>query len=118
MYVFLWVFILANIKSIIGQNLKEIIEWNSLDYLFPNSYIRQQALQNGQFVPNNGVPIDIDVDWHKSRIFVTIPRFKSGIPVTFGKLVAAMSENFTPITANFSRGDSLPNYKKYRLIFR
>lgn len=37
-------------------------------------------------MPGNGVPIDVDVDYRDigSRIFVTIPRFTTGIPVTFG----------------------------------
>ncbi|XP_031623118.1 major royal jelly protein 2-like [Contarinia nasturtii] len=88
MHVILWVFILANIKSIVAQNLKGVAEWGSLDYVFPPPHSRQQAIQSGQFVPNNGVPIDIDIDYRSdnlpSRIFVTIPRFTTGIPVTLG----------------------------------
>lgn len=70
-----------------SRNLKVVAEWGSLDYVFPQPQIRQLAIQNGQFVRNNGVPIDVDVDYKDnlpSRIFVTIPRFTTGIPVTLG----------------------------------
>ncbi|XP_055316182.1 protein yellow-like [Sitodiplosis mosellana] len=70
-----------------SRNLKVVAEWDSLDYVFPQPHLRQQAIQNGQFVRNNGVPIDVDVDYQEnlpSRIFVTIPRFTTGIPVTLG----------------------------------
>lgn len=89
MNVLWWIFILASVESIAGNNLKGVAEWNTLDYVFPQPFVRQQAIQNGQFVPNNGVPIDIDIDYRgdnlPSRIFVTIPRFTTGIPVTLGK---------------------------------
>lgn len=70
-----------------SRNLKVVAEWGSLDYVFPEPQTRQLAIQNGQFVRNNGVPIDVDVDYKDnlpSRIFVTIPRFTTGIPVTLG----------------------------------
>lgn len=84
----------AKIKSSISHNaikdLKEVAVWSSLDYVFPQPHARQIAIQNGQFVVNNGVPIDVDVDYQTtlpSRIFVTIPRFTVGIPVTLGMYV-------------------------------
>lgn len=70
------------------RNLKVLAEWGSLDFAFPNPIARQSAIQNGLFVQGNGVPIDVDIDYREgpvmSRIFVTIPRFTSGIPVTLG----------------------------------
>lgn len=68
-------------------NLKTVAEWGSLDYVFPDGNSRQAAIRNGQFVRGNGVPIDVDVDYQlnaPSRIFITIPRFTTGIPVTLG----------------------------------
>lgn len=69
------------------KSLKLVAEWSSLDYVFPRPDIRQTAIQNGLFIQGNGVPIDVDVDYQNqfpSRIFVTIPRFTNGIPVTLG----------------------------------
>lgn len=70
------------------QNLKIVAEWKTLDFVFPRPDIRQLVIQNGSFVPENCVPIDVDIDYRDqespSRIFVTIPRFVTGIPVTLG----------------------------------
>lgn len=71
------------------KNLKLVSEWKDLEYAFPTPIARQAAIQNNLYVPGNGVPIDMDVDYREqgaSRIFVTIPRFTTGIPVTFGVL--------------------------------
>lgn len=69
------------------RDLKVVAEWGSLDYVFPRPDIKQAAIRNRQFIQGNGVPIDVDVDYQlnaPSRIFVTIPRFTTGIPVTLG----------------------------------
>jgi Major royal jelly protein len=93
-------------------DLTQIREWKQLDFNFPNARARTEALQRGLFVPQNNFPIDVDVDYRgenesegklswfydsfvvlyfisldpleNSRIFVTIPRFSAGIPVTLG----------------------------------
>lgn len=69
------------------QQLKIVAEWKSLDFVFPTPDVRQTAVRNGYFAQANCVPIDVDVDYQDdspSRIFVTIPRFTRGIPVTLG----------------------------------
>ena len=48
---------------------------------------KQAAIQNGQYIPANTFPIDVDVDYKgplNSRIFITIPRFNVGVPITLG----------------------------------
>lgn len=85
-------FVLASIDQSVGQigglkDLKLVSEWGSLDYVFPRPDVREAAIRNQQFVQGNGVPIDVDVDYQvnaPSRIFVTIPRFTTGIPATLG----------------------------------
>lgn len=72
-----------------GQQLKMVAEWKAIDFAFPGPDDRQLAIRSGHFVPENCVPIDVDVDYQDnspSRIFVTIPRFVTGIPVTFGHI--------------------------------
>lgn len=81
-------FLMLTIIDVVNlKNLKIVTEWSSLDYVFPRPDVKQAAIRNGFFVPGNGVPIDVDVDYQDngpSRIFVTIPRFTAGIPVTLG----------------------------------
>lgn len=62
-------------------------EWSRLDFVFPRPDLRELAIRNGQFVQQNCIPIDVDVDYRDSlpsRIFVSVPRFITGIPATFG----------------------------------
>lgn len=89
------------------KNLKLVSEWKDLEFAFPSPATRQAALQNGQYITGRGVPIDVDVDYRSqgaSRIFVTIPRFVTGIPVTFG-VVTSAGANGGPIIQPY------PNYE-------
>ncbi|KAG5671105.1 hypothetical protein PVAND_001319 [Polypedilum vanderplanki] len=59
-----------------------------MDFQFPTQADRQLAISNGNFVPENIIPIDVAVNYRSplqnSRIFVTMPRFMAGVPITLG----------------------------------
>ncbi|XP_073945288.1 major royal jelly protein 9-like isoform X2 [Choristoneura fumiferana] len=69
-------------------NLRIVRQWAELDFQFPSEAARQDALAKRFYVPGNSVPIDVDVQHRRgalqSRIFVTIPRFDEGRPMTLG----------------------------------
>ncbi|XP_050667032.1 protein yellow-like isoform X2 [Leptidea sinapis] len=70
------------------SGLRIVRQWPELQFAFPSEALRQIAMEKQYYVPGNSVPIDVDV-YHrrspeKSRIFVTIPRFDVGRPVTLG----------------------------------
>ncbi|CAH2106430.1 unnamed protein product [Euphydryas editha] len=71
-----------------AKDLRIVKQWAEVDFIFPNETARQSALTNRFYVPGNSVPIDVDVQHRKgpakSRIFVTLPRFDEGRPVTLG----------------------------------
>lgn len=87
-FVVICIIFFAYSSSGYNQNLKLVAEWKTLDFVFPRVDIRLMSIQNGDFIPGNCIPIDVDVDYQNnstpSRIFVTIPRFVTGIPVTVG----------------------------------
>lgn len=90
------------------KNLKLVSEWKDLEYAFPSPSHRQAAIQSQQYIPGRGVPIDVDVDYRiqgPSRIFVTIPRFTTGIPITFGVVTSAGASG-GPIIQPFPNYDS------------
>lgn len=93
-----WVVVSAQGRG--GANdFKLVSEWRDLEYAFPTPQLRQAAISSGQYVAGNGVPIDVDVNYRTgraSRIFVTIPRFTTGIPVTLG-VVSGNSANNGPL---------------------
>ncbi|CAH0719372.1 unnamed protein product, partial [Brenthis ino] len=70
------------------SSLRVVKEWPELDFVFPSDADRQVAIDKRYYVPGNSVPIDVDVHHRnspeKSRIFVTIPRFDEGRPMTLG----------------------------------
>lgn len=61
-----------------------VYEWRQLDWEYPTFLDRQRAILNGEFIPINNVPLGID-RW-RSRLFVTLPRWKNGIPASLASL--------------------------------
>lgn len=61
-----------------------IYEWRQLDYDYASFLDRQRAILNGDFVPINNVPLGVD-RW-RNRLFVTIPRWKNGVPASLASL--------------------------------
>lgn len=62
--------------------------WSNLEFGFPTQQARTQAINEGKYVQGNGIPIDVDVYYPttggETKIFVTLPRFNTGVPVTLG----------------------------------
>jgi hypothetical protein len=56
-----------------------IFQWNILDFEFPPGR-RQQAIDSGEFIPENNVPLGIAAT--SDRVFVTTPRWLEGVPVS------------------------------------
>lgn len=86
------------------EKLKEIYSWKSLDFAFPNDYMRQQAIREGSFIPGAPVPIDVDF-YHKDKqgsvVFITIPRIQNGVPVTLGYVTNNVSSEGNPLIAPY-----------------
>ncbi|XP_059622549.1 major royal jelly protein 1-like [Phlebotomus argentipes] len=88
------------IPAVLGSSpLKKVAEWYDLEYEFPTAMDRQNAIIQKKYIPGNGVPIDVDVAYRNmggSLIFVTVPRFTNGIPVTLGT-ISGMSTSMGPM---------------------
>lgn len=57
--------------------LQEHFEWNVLDYEYPSEQARIQALKTARFIPENNLPVGMEL-WG-DKIFVTVPRWRPGI---------------------------------------
>lgn len=69
------------------KNLKLVNEWNQMEFVFPYPGAREQSRRLGHFIDGRSIPIDVDLDYRSnmpSRVFVTVPRFAEGVPVTLG----------------------------------
>lgn len=51
-----------------GKQLKSVTQWNSLDFVFKSPQERQEALTAGRFIPENCIPLDMDVDYNSSEL--------------------------------------------------
>ncbi|XP_032517465.2 protein yellow [Danaus plexippus] len=62
------------------EQLDIIYEWNQLDFEFPSPEARQQAIDNGSFIPENNIPMGLEV--FADRLFITVPRWRNGVPAS------------------------------------
>ncbi|XP_017089271.2 protein yellow [Drosophila bipectinata] len=63
-----------------AYKLQERYSWNQLDFAFPNNRLKEQAMASGDYIPQNALPVG--VEHYGNRLFVTVPRWRDGIPAT------------------------------------
>ena len=44
-------------------NVRIFKHWRQMDFQFPSNAVRQQAINNGNYVPANIIPVDVAVDY-------------------------------------------------------
>ncbi|KAI5698727.1 hypothetical protein M8J75_011199 [Diaphorina citri] len=89
------------IAIIQGGGMKTLYEWSGVDFTWPSSRIRDNAIRDGKYDPSKVAILDVDVfdpttygsnngyaggPNKEKRIFVTTPKFQPGIPVTLSTL--------------------------------
>lgn len=81
-------------------NLKLVFEWGQLEFDYATPADREHDVETGIFTPGVIAPIDMDVyydpDNINNQVFITIPRFTEGIPVTLGT-VTTKKYNGNPV---------------------
>ncbi|XP_060081147.1 protein yellow-like [Ylistrum balloti] len=71
-----------------------IYRWKSLDYSWPNETTKQNSITSKRFIVENNIISGIKV--LDENVFVTVPRWKPGVPSTLNKVVtnpANLEEN-------------------------
>lgn len=61
-------------------------EWTSLNYTWDDAHVYQEYIDSGKFVVINNAVTGIKVDTQQN-IYVSVPRWREGIPATLNKLV-------------------------------
>ncbi|KAG7302690.1 hypothetical protein JYU34_012640 [Plutella xylostella] len=64
-----------------------LYKWKQVDFEFPTPQHRHHALVTGKYVPSNVLPLGLEV-WG-SRVFLTFPRWRPGVPATLGSVPRA-----------------------------
>ncbi|XP_056634262.1 uncharacterized protein LOC130443554 [Diorhabda sublineata] len=67
-----------------AQNSCELIEWTGGQFDWPNDATKSIYRSSGRYIPKNIIGTRAQV-W-KDEIFVALPRYKPGTPVTLGKI--------------------------------
>ncbi|KRT79351.1 hypothetical protein AMK59_8594, partial [Oryctes borbonicus] len=68
---------------------EELFAWKQVDYAWPTSQAREQAIQKGIYIPENNLPLGLE-RW-KDKMFITVPRWKAGVTSTL---------NYVPLNSN------------------
>jgi hypothetical protein len=76
---FLWLALLVT-GVVANDNLRVAYQWKQMDFEFPNIDERQAAITNLTFVSENVIPVGLEV--YKNRLFITLPRWKKGVPAS------------------------------------
>lgn len=72
-----------------------IYEWRQLDFEYPTFTQRQQAILSGDFIPTNNLPLGVD-RW-RNRLFITMPRWRNGVPASLASLPLPAIESSPPL---------------------
>ncbi|KAJ8959619.1 hypothetical protein NQ318_021805, partial [Aromia moschata] len=85
-----------------NPRLDTLYEWSQLEFDYQSDFDRQTDIALKTFIPGKPAPIDTDVYYSRdnghNKIFITIPRFQPGIPVTLGTVSGKMYNGNPVIT--------------------
>ncbi|KAF5303152.1 hypothetical protein FQR65_LT08315 [Abscondita terminalis] len=84
-----------------GAQLQEIFTWKQVEFAWPSDNIKQEAIQNKDYIPENNLPLGL-ARW-RDKLFVTVPRWKAGV---------ASSLNYIPLNST-SKSPVLIPYPDY-----
>ncbi|XP_074031981.1 major royal jelly protein 9 isoform X2 [Leptinotarsa decemlineata] len=91
-----------------NEDLKVIFQWSQVEFDYPSESIRQADINSGNFMPGRPAPIDVDIHYPSdngaTKVFVAIPRFQPGVPVTLGT-VSNKVRNGNPIISPYPSWD-------------
>ncbi|XP_037042211.1 protein yellow [Bradysia coprophila] len=63
-----------------NDNLRVAYQWNEIDFEYRSAQDREEAINERSFIPGHVVPVGLEV--YKTRLFITLPRWKSGVPAS------------------------------------
>ncbi|XP_074031822.1 protein yellow isoform X4 [Leptinotarsa decemlineata] len=78
-----------------GIKLQEVFAWSKIDYNWPNMEARDEAMRNGVYVAENNLPLGV-AKW-KNKLFVTVPRWRSGVPAALNYISLDTANATSPL---------------------
>ncbi|EDV56656.1 protein yellow [Drosophila erecta] len=72
------------VSALANDNLRVAYEWREMDFKYASADQRWSAIERGEFKPANVIPFGLEVAGH--RLFVTLPRWRDGVPASLAYL--------------------------------
>ncbi|XP_060828171.1 protein yellow-like [Bombus pascuorum] len=94
-----------------------VFQWNTIDVIWPSEEKQNYATEHGDYIPANNFIAGIKF-W-KGNMYLTVPRWKSGVPVTLGVTSATVvNGNTAPKLAAFPNWDmqEVGDCKAFQLV--
>lgn len=79
----MWIKLLSSVALLVivsADHLKVEYQWKQIDFEYQSVDDRQAAISSGNFIQENVIPVGLEV--HKNRLFITLPRWKKGVPAS------------------------------------
>lgn len=86
--------------SLCHEPFQVIFQWNTIDVIWPSEELRQYAIRKREYIPANNFIAGIK--YWKDKMYLTMPRWREGVPVTLGVTSA------TPV-----KGETAPKLEAY-----
>lgn len=94
-----------------------VFQWNTIDVIWPSEEKQNYATEHGDYIPANNFIAGIKF-W-KGKMYLTVPRWKSGVPVTLGVTSATVvNGNTAPKLEAFPNWDmqEIGDCKAFQLV--
>lgn len=59
------------------HEVRTVYSWNNVEYDFPITVNPDALTSDGEYIPENNVPLGMEI-W-EDKIFITVPRWKNGV---------------------------------------
>ncbi|EFA10662.1 yellow-c precursor [Tribolium castaneum] len=88
--------LLLTLSSATLAALDEVFAWNELTFAWPSEEAKENAVKSGEYVPENNLPLGLG-RW-KDKLFVTVPRWKSGVAASLNYISLSSANKTSPLT--------------------
>lgn len=105
---------LASVHAL--TSLTTVYEWKQLTFDWPNDAVREDAIASSSYIPENSAPVGL-ITW-KSKLFVTVPRWKSGVPASLTYIDRNQTTEGSPNLIPYPNWEShdLQNYSSQSIV--
>ncbi|KAK9883658.1 hypothetical protein WA026_001826 [Henosepilachna vigintioctopunctata] len=76
--------------------------WKKIDFKYESEERRQIAIESGEFIIENNLPLGVEV-W-RNKLFVTLPKWKDGVPATL-TILPTKPKELSPALAPYPNWD-------------